>query len=325
MLTERYKARNGKLSPRVSWTLALSAAWAVVNVPMAGAEAQGPGKPQAPAMAESDQVTGYPVARDRLDALAKAVQQQFPPATGVRVAPDTRTSQLVVIASPTLQAQIAAFVRGQTNAAGTCWRTPLLSGTAASSQRVPPYHLQNITWRDCESSLQRLWGNGLVITPDAAGASATVHLAADPARQTLLQINRQTNEIHFPLADETSRSWRQVVAALDRSPTAPGAATQLVPLRRADPAQVQQAVTMIRDAALRANQGDTLAAVPIGQAGRPRGAREPGLDDLPAGARSAGGTTAAGRAAGTGRTSSPRRTRSHWIRRNAAATATRTG
>ena len=42
-----------------------------------------------------------------------------------------------------------------------------------------------------------------------------------------------------------------------------GATTQLVPLRRADPAKVREAVTMIRDAALRTAPGETMAAVPV--------------------------------------------------------------
>ncbi len=55
-------------------------------------------------------------------------------------------------------------------------------------------------------------------------------------------------------------------------PARRGATTQLVPLRRADPAQIQQAVNMIRDAALRTEPGETLAAVPVSQPGKPRSA-----------------------------------------------------
>ncbi len=67
-----------------------------------------------PQPVEPGKVAGYPVAPDRMDAVADALRQQFPPSTGVRVAPDRRTSQLVVIAPPAVQAQIADYVRGET-------------------------------------------------------------------------------------------------------------------------------------------------------------------------------------------------------------------
>jgi len=226
------------------------------------ADAQDTASALSPQAVQSDQVAGYPVPLDRLDAVAKAVQQQFPPSTGVRVAPDPRTSQLVVIASAGLQPRIAQYVRAQVSTAAA-------APAPGSATRVPPYHLQNVTWQDFEQALTRLWGHALVITPDAAGAAATVTVANDPARQAVLQIDRRTNDVQFPVAGEVSQSWRQVTAALDRSPSGANA-TQLVALRRADPAQIQQAVTMIRDAALRANQGDTIATVPIGQTSRPR-------------------------------------------------------
>lgn len=216
---------------------------------------------QPAATAELGKVAGYAIDPDRLDATAAALQQRFPPSTGVRVAPDRRTSQLVVIAPPTMQTQVAAFLQADA-----------VTPAAAGGTRLDPYRLQNISWRDFEASLVRLWGNGLVITPDASGRLATVHLASDPARQAVLQIDRQTHEVLFPGAADASRSWRQVTAALDRSPTARGMTTQLVPLRRADPAQVQQAVSMIRDAALRTQSGETLAAVPVSQPGKPRSA-----------------------------------------------------
>ncbi len=219
-----------------------------------------------PLAAVSDKVVGYPVAADRLNAVCQAVQQKFPPSVGVRVAPDHRTSQLVVIAPAALQDQVAQYVRQE--AAGA-FGAGQGSGQAAVD-RVPPYRLQQITWRDFEASLERLWGAGLVVTADAAGTSAVVAVASDPSRQAVLQIDRRANEIRFPAGGSVSQSWRQVVAALDRSPGTSEVATQLVPLRRADPAQIQQAVTMIHDAALRANRDDTIATLPLTQGAKSR-------------------------------------------------------
>ncbi len=49
---------------------------------------------------EMGKVVGYPVAPDRIDAVAEGLRKKFASTAGVRIAPDRRTSQLVVIASP---------------------------------------------------------------------------------------------------------------------------------------------------------------------------------------------------------------------------------
>ena len=66
-----------------------------------------------------------------------------------------------------------------------------------------------------------------------------------------MRVNRQTNEISF-----SRRRAHQSFVATDRHRVGPqhssrGSTTQLVPLRRADPAKVREAITAIRDAALR--------------------------------------------------------------------------
>ena len=134
-----------------------------------------------------------------------------------------------MIAPPAVQAQIAEFLRGEAaqHGRGGAWRA---RQRARRTERAP-YRLQNITWREFEASLGRLWGGGLVITPDASGNSATVRLASDPSRQVVLQIDRQANEIQFPAAGDVSRSWRQVSARSGSFARGAGTATQLVPLR----------------------------------------------------------------------------------------------
>ncbi|MHB8861630.1 MAG: type II secretion system protein GspD [Pirellulaceae bacterium] len=221
------------------------------------------------ALAASDpgEVVGYSVAPDRIDAVAETLRQKFPQSAGVRIAPDRRTSQLVVIASPDMHVEIARYLQVQGEVPSVTRTAPEASG---SSGGVSRYRLQNISTQEFEASLKRLWGNALVMTADTSGKTTTVSLGSDPSRQSLMRIDRTTREILFTGTGEASRSWRQVAAALDRTPSSQGATTQLVPVRRADPAQVQQAINMIRDAALRTAPGETLAAVPVSQPGQPR-------------------------------------------------------
>jgi type II secretion system protein D len=214
-------------------------------------------------------VKGYPVNATQIDKLADALGKQFPASMGVRIAPDTRTSQLVVIAPEDVHRQIVEFLRGTPGA--------LVGDRPLGVRRVPGattprYRMQNITWREFERSLRSLWGNNLIITQDAAGEVSLVRMAEDPESLPILRIHRQTNEVSFASDTQTNRSWRQIAIALDRAQGSRGATTQLVPLRRADPAKVREAITAIRDAALRTSPGETMAAVSVTQAAQSRDA-----------------------------------------------------
>ncbi len=221
-----------------------------------------------PAQAEQRGVVkGYPVNATKIDTLTAELQQQFPASMGVRIAPDTRTSQLVIIAPTEVHTQIDAYLR----------RTP-----GALAGNVPPaaspvgttddYRLRNTTWREFEQSLKSLWGTALEIQTDESGETSLIRSAMDPASPPMLRVNHLTNEIAFLADVTTNRSWRQIALALDRSPSTSNTTTQLVPLHRADPAKIRETIGAIRDAALRANPGQALAAVPVGQGNQRRDA-----------------------------------------------------
>jgi type II secretion system protein D len=212
-------------------------------------------------------VTGYTVAPHLIDSTVEQLRKKYPPESGVRIAPDRRTSQLVVIASPEAHVEIANYMQTQANGSAEVVRSVPTGLTAGKEAK---YRLQHLSAAEFEQSLQTLWTGVLAIHMDQTGKYSTVSLATDPARTPVMQIDRNVGEIEILAGGESSRSWRSVVAALDRSPHSSGSMTQLVPVRRADPAQVQQAVSMIRDAALRAEPGQSMAAVPVSQPGRPR-------------------------------------------------------
>ncbi len=221
-----------------------------------------------PAQAEQRGIVhGYPVDGGDIDKLAEELRKQYPPSMGVRIAPDSRTSQLVVIAPAGVHEQIRAYLSDKAGSG-------LSRGSVAARQMfaatVPQYQLRNITWHEFEKSLRSLWGASLRIVPDSATRTTSVFMSDDTSGSPVLQINERTNVITFDAASDSGRSWRQIALALDRANSIRGGATQLIPLRHADPAKVREAVAAIRDAALRMAPGDTMAAVPVSQQGRPR-------------------------------------------------------
>ena len=223
-----------------------------------------------PAQAEQrGTVEGYPVEAAKIDSVAEELRKQFPPSMGVRIAPDSRTSQVVVIAPSEIHAQIRAYLSTAPGAAVSGGVVDARRGPSAALQR---YQLQNITWREFERSLRSLWGTSLQITPHDAAGTLSVHMTDDAQGAPLFQINQAANEIIFTTTNGSHHSWRQIVVALDRAGSPQGGTTQLVPLRRADPAKVREAVTAIRDAALRTAPGETMTAVPVSQSGTHRDA-----------------------------------------------------
>jgi general secretion pathway protein D len=220
-----------------------------------------------PASPASGVVRGYTVAEGKIDVITAGLSQRFPPASGVRIAPDHRTSQLVIVATPQQHAEIAGYI--QSNAAAQSLFNQPPTGRASTNRqpRTEPqtYRLQNITWQQFEIRLRQLWGDALNITALNGQQVSVVRKSDDLNAAPIMRINRGANVVEFTDLNALNQPWRQIVAALDRGVDRADATTSLVPLRQADPADVQQAVSMIRDAALRTDAGETVATVPVGE------------------------------------------------------------
>ena len=230
--------------------------------------------PQGPAV-DAPEVKGYRVPAGDPKAVAARLQADFARTSGVRIAVDERTQQLIVVAPAATQAQIAERLNQITtrSAAGS---TAQPSATARLRRRrrtpaeVPAYQLRNVTWRELEDSLRQTWGSQLRILASGSGEVATVELLTPAAPQPVLEIDRRLDRVRF-VGQPSARAWFQAVQALDSDGSRSGEQTQLVPVRNADPAKVQSAVSLIRAAGLE-KQGDmSTAAMPVGSAkDRPR-------------------------------------------------------
>ncbi len=219
-----------------------------------------------PAMAQIETtVEGYAVPAEQLEAITNELRKRYPTTTGVRIAPDTRASQLVVVAPPEIHTEIARYVGQQVGQPANPQVTEprRIPGLEDAKLSGDSYRLNNITWRDLEDRLRTMWGNELQITSTPGGEVSEVRVASNPNGAPFMRIDRSAGEVSFVGDDKASRPWRQLTANIDRAGNLKGGSTQLVPLRRADPAKIRKAVSMIRDAALRTIPGETIAAVPV--------------------------------------------------------------
>jgi len=225
-------------------------------------------KPTAPQPNATPIVKGYAVPTQQLAYWINALRQQYPLSTGVRVATDQRTGQLLVIAPPEIHATISRQLLG-TNLAqpsATAARpaspesTPSGQPAAAAADRTMANHqLENINWHQFEEMLRQLWGDRLLLTSQDNGAKSLIQMPETGDRQPVMQIDRRRDQLSVAGPKPMTDAWIQVAQALDAPADSPRKNLQLVPVKRADPDTVRKAVRLIDNAARVAGQQNSTA------------------------------------------------------------------
>ena len=207
-----------------------------------------------PVPATGNQVQGYSVAAGQLEAIAADLVRRFPATTGVRIIPDPRTNQVVVIGPAAIHQQVSELLPKK--ASTPALRNPIATNPPASSEIM----LQNVNWRQFEASLRSMFGNRVRISSDMNGLIATIELPAAQGSPRQMQLDRRTGRLIISGDDEITHAWLRVARILDAPQAGGEAQTQVVPAQRADPALVKDTVSRVRQAEQAA--GDTAITVP---------------------------------------------------------------
>jgi len=214
----------------------------------------------------------YPCSGDPLSAAAW-LRGQLSTVQDLRVAADERTRQVLVLAPPEVQAEVARRLSqastavpsdaSQPAAARPADGHPMAVSPAAqartgATQSIP---LQFHTAAQMESLLLGALGKRVARAQNAA-PGVSVYAVTGPEGQAVdLGIHRQSNEVTVLGIGPLAESCARLVRALDmaRSPT--GQATQLISLRASRPADVGRAVAAIQTV----NQapGQAVATTPL--------------------------------------------------------------
>lgn len=104
------------------------------------------------------------------------------------------------------------------------------------------YPLKNITPRDLEATLMRTWKQ-MNFQPE--GAAGVVSARLPGAERAVITIDHRRQTVRLQGAEQLAREWQKVVAALDSEGAGKGAARALVPIQKADPVQIKQAVRLL--------------------------------------------------------------------------------
>jgi len=211
--------------------------------------------PQSPIVAR-----GYRVGSGSLEEAQAELRVKFPPSTGVRVAADERTGQLVVVASEDTHRQIIAlFGTADQRSNEPSAKTPARGATR---------QLKHVTWRELEDGLGRIWGKRLSRTTNRDGELAIISVISETETQPMLHIDRRRNSVTFLGPPAFSQTWEQILETLDRPEGSDDRLTAFVALGRADPAKVHRAVSLVQIAA-KQEQDAALGAAANQNGGRP--------------------------------------------------------
>jgi len=192
-------------------------------------------------------VQGYPVPRGQLAELAARLEAQLRDRPEARLTSDPDTSQVIVLAPPEVQALVAGELRrwgvaGSVRAAGSPAVLP-----ARRAERA--LQLTRIPLGRIEVQLRQMLGSRLEPRPPGRNDGPDFVLVKG-TRRVEMSFERTKNTVHLigdpPLVSQVAH----LLTALDVTEPVPGVtqeAIRIIPLQRADPAKVQQAVDAFRE------------------------------------------------------------------------------
>lgn len=230
-----------------------------LNRPLPSAEPQEinqPGPPGKEAVLES-----YAVPASQIKATLTALRKQFPKATGAKFAVDSHGGQILALASPKIQSQVANEVKslladGPTAAVRVATPAPGRIDKRQPAENEPQQpvvrralQLRHIQSAQLESKLAQLWQRRLPLSISQDQQLATLTLPHDGGRPTVLSIDRPDNEIRVQGPQPSADAWAKIVQALDAPTEGPKRQTAVVPLRWSDRQKVQFALAALRQSA----------------------------------------------------------------------------
>ena len=211
--------------------------------------------PEADASSPMLRKIGVPHAQVR--SVATALSLRYDKDDSVRIAPDAKNQQIVVMAPEAAQQQIAMDVQKFLQAAQ-------VRKSALGAMGPLEVQLNNINWRTFEQALQQAHGGNTPVTTSRSSDTATYQLTNAPLQGTVVRVNRTQNQVVIDGADTARAGWQQMISGLDAAPSRAGSRTEVMRMDHVEPAPIQRAMRLLRE--LR----------PAGQpSGQPASAKQP--------------------------------------------------
>lgn len=202
----------------------------------------------------------YPVAGDELDATIARLKQKFPAKSGARIAADSRSEQILVLAEPAVHERIARFLADgavphddsnrapqsrPTARTGAARAGTARAGTAQEGDEATFVQLQHTRWEQMEAKLKQLWGNRL-----ATGKSTPDHrryrLQFEESGQVQFDADLESGAVTVWGDEVLQKRCARVIRALDQSRRSAGRRSEVVPLVHAQPAKIERLAAAVQ-------------------------------------------------------------------------------
>lgn len=193
-------------------------------------------------------VQGYPIPRNQLADVAARLEARLRDLPDTRLTTDPDSSQVIVLAPPEVQALVANELHrpvpaNQAVAAGLPAALP--ARPAARALQLTRAPLTRI-----EVQLRQMLGSRLAPRPPGRSDGPDVVLVKGP-RRVEISFERPRNTVHLLGDPALVAQVEHLLGALDTAELIPGVAQQairIIPVQRADPAKVREAVDALRQA-----------------------------------------------------------------------------
>ncbi len=188
-------------------------------------------------------VKSYPCDRSRLKEVADRLRSRFSD-RGVRVGVDSHGGQLLVVAPrelhTTIARELAALARegaapavAVASAAPSRWRERFVPIVHSKVEQIEPM-------------LRHFIGPRLEVFQSAAADPVAYRFVANSGKRVELTVDRRRNGVMLSGHDSLLGEFERLIRTLDGLQQTTGKSVRVVPVRKADPAKVQQAVEAYR-------------------------------------------------------------------------------
>ena len=220
----------------------------------------------------------YPAPAGQAPSLAASLEQAFGGEPQVRIVPDVGRSQVIVLAPPSVHAQIAAMVAGKKalpalSRAALAPRasTPTAAGQALSAASRQTIGLTRTTAEQMEAALLGTVGNRLAPTPGDGNGVSAYRLTLPKGQKLAIAVDRRTQRVELEGPVSAVHSAAQLIQALDNPQLTSDPGLRLVSLKAAHLADVRPAIEAV-----------AMQQPPQGTPGLPNRPASPGAQDASA-------------------------------------------
>lgn len=205
-----------------------------------------------PGTSPSTTLRVYPCAVGQAQAEAARLQAALRGVSGVRVVPDERTAQILVVAPENVQAHVAALLAQPERVSPVQSPGPAIPSTAAVTPAVgqQEYRLSAMTADRLEAALWAILGTRLQPL-SAPGAEVGAYRLVLADRGVLaVEVHRRANQVRISGPEGPVRAFLQMVRALDAPGDRGDETTRMVALRTTRPEDARRTVEALRASAL---------------------------------------------------------------------------